>query len=64
MKIDVSKPLRTHQLAAVFDVHERTINNWRRAGRIPYMRANRVILYDYKAVLEAINHPQGIEVTE
>jgi predicted site-specific integrase-resolvase len=64
MTVNVSKPLRTHQLAAIYGVHENTISSWRRAGKIPYMRAGRVVLYDFAAVQKAMTHLEGVEIKE
>jgi len=30
--------IRTHQAAAILQVHPRTVTRWAREGRLPYMR--------------------------
>jgi excisionase family DNA binding protein len=57
----MTKPLRTQGLADVLGVHKRTIDNWRKKGKIPYMKPSRTVFYDLDTVLKAISHE---EVTE
>jgi len=49
------KPLTTTELAQTFSVTERTIQNWRNAGKIPFLRITaRCFRYDLDQVARAL----------
>ena len=46
--------LNIHQLAAALNVGRTTVENWTRSRRIPSMKLGRVLRYDLKRVLAAL----------
>jgi hypothetical protein len=59
----MKKLLKTHEIADAIGVHYQTINNWRKARKIPFMQPSRTVFFDLEAVLEAVNHKR-IETAE
>lgn len=52
-QIDTSQPLTKDEICKIFRISGRTLGNWMRKGKIPYIKAGGTVRFIYSDVLEA-----------
>ena len=53
--------VRARDIAKRYDVTERSVFNWKDAGKIPFIQIGKIIRFDLDAVIEAIEGKQEAE---
>jgi excisionase family DNA binding protein len=50
------EPITTKELCKRMSITEQTVNTWRKEKKIPFLRINGVIRYDWNKILEVLGY--------
>lgn len=50
------EPITTKELCKRLSITEQTVNTWRKEKKIPFLRINGVIRYDWNKILEVLGY--------